>query len=116
VTGPQIRIGHVGDRSGFIVATMPREDQYRMGLRLVVGDIYRISPDGQPEKWRAWLWPEAGGDLKVTQHCDAIDAKVPDELRKRLQGRTDRDGPWWGRAEPGSPATDPALPEGGEAA
>lgn len=87
----QIAVASTGPRSGFVIATMPREDPYTSGQRLVTGDIYRTSPDGEPEKWRAWLWPSPGGVMHVTQSCEAVDAPALGRLRDKLQKR----GPWW---------------------
>lgn len=83
-----------GERSGWVVASVERPDPYHMGERLVVGDVHRISADGEPELWRAWLWPLAGGNLPVTQSCKASDAASPATLRARLQKRSDSKA-WW---------------------
>jgi hypothetical protein len=96
VTGPRILIASTGERSGLVIAVMPPEDPYTSSARLVVGDVYRINRDDQPEKWRAWLWPEAGGALHVTRSCEAVDAGELERLHERLQKRADKDGPWWG--------------------
>jgi hypothetical protein len=104
VTGPLIAIGRTGPRCGFVIAAMPPEGQghlapsaqTRSGQTLVVGSIYRTSPDGQPEEWRAWLWPVAGGDMHVTRSCEAVDAAAPEKLLERLRKRAGKDGPWWG--------------------
>jgi hypothetical protein len=103
MTGPRIVIARTGDRSGFVIATMPPAGQEhlapsaqtRRGERLVVGSVHRVSTDEQPEEWRAWLWPLAGGAMLQTQSCDVIDAKSPGRLLERLQKRADKDGPWW---------------------
>jgi hypothetical protein len=93
---PRILIASTGERSGLVVASMPPESPYVFGARLVVGDVYRISPDGDPEKWRVWLWPSPGGVMRATQHCEAVDAGDLKRLGERLQKRADKDGPWWG--------------------
>ena len=93
---PRILIALTGDRDGLVIATMPPVDEYTSGARLVVASFYRISRDDQAEKWRAWLWPEAGGALHVTRSCEAVSAGTPEQLRERLQKRADKDGPWWG--------------------
>jgi len=92
---PRIRIASTGERSGFVIAVMPRKDPYTSSARLAVGDVYRISRDDQPEKWRAWLWPEAGGAMHVTRTCEAVDAGDLRRLGERLQQRADK-SPWWG--------------------
>jgi hypothetical protein len=104
VNAPHIAIttALTGDRSGYVIATMPPEGQEhlapsartRTGTVLVVGSIYRISRDDEPEKWRAWLYPSAGGDMAVTQSCDAVDADTAARLRERLRKRAGK-GPWW---------------------
>jgi hypothetical protein len=94
VNAPRILIARTGDRDGYVVAVMPRDDPNVSGQRLVTGDVRRTSPDGEPEKWRAWLWPSAGGAMHVTQSCEAVDAAAVERLRERLQKRADKE-PWW---------------------
>jgi hypothetical protein len=96
VTGPRILIASTGERSGLVIAVMPPSDPYTSSARLLVGDVHRISFDEDPEKWRAWLWPEAGGAMHVTRTCEAVDAGDLKRLGERLQKRADKDGPWWG--------------------
>ena len=95
MNAPRIAIASTGERDGLIIAVMPAADEYTSGATLAVGSVYRISRDVQPEKWRAWLWPEAGGALHVTQSCDAVDAGTPGLLRDKLQKRADKSGAWW---------------------
>jgi hypothetical protein len=93
---PRIRIASTGERSGYLIAVMPPEGPYTSGAVLAVGDVHRSSPDGEPGKWRAWLWPEAGGAMHVARACEAVDAGDLKRLGERLQQRADKDGPWWG--------------------
>jgi hypothetical protein len=93
---PRILIASTGERSGLVIAVTPPESPYVSGARLTVGDVHRISFDEDPEKWRAWLWPEAGGVMHVTRACEAVDASDLGRLGDRLQKRADKDGPWWG--------------------
>jgi hypothetical protein len=99
VNGPQVAIARTGPRDGFVIAAMPGNDPYISGERLVVGDVRRISPDGQAETWRAWRWSAAGGAMHVTQSCEAIDAISEARLLERLRKRADQ-GPWWGGETP----------------
>jgi hypothetical protein len=92
---PRIAIARTGERDGLVIAVVPGEDPYVSSARLVVGDVRRISRDGEPETWRAWLWPRHGGAMHVTQSCAAIDAGTPELLLGKLQQRADGDGPWW---------------------
>ena len=92
---PRILIASTGERGGFVIASMPPEGPYTSGARLLVGDVHRISPGEGPEKWRAWLWPEAGGAMHVTRSCEAVDAGDLERLGERLQKRADKDGAWW---------------------
>ena len=94
MNGPQVAIARTGERDALVIAVMPAPDSYTSGARLVVGSIYRNSPDGEPENWRAWLWPAAGGEMHVTRSCEAIDAGTPEKLQEKLQKRAGR-GPWW---------------------
>lgn len=89
-----ITVALYGEGHGFIIAVIPRADPYHMGTSLVVGDVRKISAEGEPELWRAWLWPVAGGNLPVTQSCKASDAASTDTLRARLQKRADSKA-WW---------------------
>ncbi len=95
MTAPIVSIAMTGDRSGLIIATIPAPDRYHSGARLVVGDVRRISADGEPEAWKAWLWPAAGGVMHVTQSTGAIEAKTAKRLGERLQERAGKQGPWW---------------------
>lgn len=95
MTSPQILIASTGPRDALVIAVMPAPDSYTSGAFLAVGSIYRTSPDGEPEAWRAWLWPSAGGVMHVTQHCEAVDAPSAGRLRERLQARAGKE-PWWG--------------------
>ncbi len=104
VSGPLIRVALTGPRSGYLIAAIPPEGEERLppsrqtcrGPSLVVGDVYRVSPDGAAEVWRAWLWPVAGGAVSQMQSCDAVDAISAERLGVRVQKRADKDGPWWG--------------------
>lgn len=95
MSAPRILIARTGDRQGLVIAVLPPQDQYTSSERVVVGDVRQISPDDQPETWRAWLWPVAGGALHVTRSCDAADAASPEKLLEKLQKRAEG-GPWWG--------------------
>lgn len=101
---PLISVALAGPRCGFVIAVLPPEGEEHhapsarshTGVRLAVGSVYRRSPDDEtPEAWRAWMWPQAGGNVPVTQHCDAVDAPSPEKLREKLQERADKDGAWW---------------------
>lgn len=102
-SGPLISVALTGPREGYVLAYAPRvgeEDllpsqRHHMGAVLAVGSLFRRSGDGEPEDWRAWLWPVAGGDVHITRHCDAVDDKSPERLRDRLQKSADKEGPWW---------------------
>ena len=98
MSAPRILIARTGDRQGLAIAVLPPKDEYTSSGRVGVGDVRQISPDGEPETWRAWLWPVAGGALRITQSCEAVDAAAPEKLLERLQRRADKDGPWWGGA------------------
>lgn len=101
--GPTLHVATRGPRDAWLVATaapqgqehLPPSQRTNMGTALVVGSLYRRSEDGKPEDWRAWLWPVAGGDMRMTQSCEAFDGASPERLRERLQKRADKDGPWW---------------------
>lgn len=94
MTAPRILIARTGERQGLVIAVMPPQDQYTSSERVAVGDVYQTSPDGQPEKWRAWLWPSAGGAMHVTRSCEAVDAAAVERLRERLQKLADKEL-WW---------------------
>jgi hypothetical protein len=94
MSGPQVKVALTGDRSGFVIAVMPPDDGYHGGRVLAVGSVLRVDGDGEPEEWRAWLWPSAGGAAHVSQSCPVIDAGKPDALRDKLQKRAG-EGAWW---------------------
>jgi hypothetical protein len=99
---PLIAVTLAGDRSGFIIASAPHPGEEhlapsartRMGTTLVVGKVYRVSADEEPEEWKAWLWPVAGGDMRMGQSCEAMESQSLGLLRRRLQKRADQ-GTWW---------------------
>lgn len=102
MSGPLIRIALTGNREGYVIAAipppgqehLPPSQQTRGWTTLVTGDVRRISADGEPEKWRAWLWPQAGGALPVTRSCDAADAGSIGALLGKLRKRAGKE-PWW---------------------
>ena len=96
---PRIRIARTGERSGYLIAVLPPGGPYTSGAVLAVGD-FRISHDGELEKWRAWLWPEAGGAMHVARACEAVDAGDLKRLGERLHQRADKSGPWWAGEAP----------------
>lgn len=95
MTAAGILIARTGERDALVIAVMPAPDSYTSGARLVVGDVHRISADGEAELWRAWLWPSPGGVMHVTQSCEAVDAISVTRLGERLRKRAGKE-PWWG--------------------
>lgn len=100
MSGPQIILARTGQRDALVIAAIPPGGQEQRapsaqtlrGETLVVGCAYRFSKDGEvPEDWRAYLWPVAGGNMHVTQSCEAVGAPALGQLRDKLQKR----GPWW---------------------
>jgi hypothetical protein len=91
---PMIKVALTGDRSGFVIAVTEPPDSYHSGRVLAVGSVLRVDGDGEPEAWRAWLWPLAGSGLHVSQHCDAVDAPTSGELGEKLRKRAAK-GAWW---------------------
>jgi len=100
---PMICVALAGDRSGFVIASQPAEGQEGVptsqrthrGSTLVVGSLYRISHDDEPEEWKVWLWPLASGGMRTGQSCGAFTAASPKDLEARLRKRADKQGPWW---------------------
>jgi len=95
LTEVTVRVARTHDRAADIIATVPSGDQYLRPATVVTGSCRRISRDGEPEQWRAYLWPCAGGSMHTTQSCDAIDRKTVDLLGKALGHRLAKEGPWW---------------------
>lgn len=101
---PIIRVAlHLdGDRRGYVIASVPHEGEghlpttsrTRLGTTLVVGSACRVDADGEPEAWKAWLSPLAGGNMRMGQSCDALTAGSPQKLAEALRKRADR-GAWW---------------------
>lgn len=89
-----------GERHGWVIARYSNRDEgfwADLGETLVVGGVFRRfrrSPDGEPGEWRAYLWPLAGGALRIGQSVDVIDAPDVKALGKRLRDRASRE-PWW---------------------
>lgn len=96
MNGPRICLASTGERGGYLIAVLPPPEGFHNGPRLVVGDVRRVSADGEPEHWKAWLWPVAGGVMHVTQNCDAAENASPVRLLDRLQKRAEKE-PWWER-------------------
>jgi hypothetical protein len=97
-----IRIAARG-RHGFIIATA-----YRTAV--VVGKAHRFTGDGEPARWRAWLWPAAGVH---PGNAPAFPVEGPTgDVQRALQRHYEEHGPWWtaGRVVP-APAG--GLPEMG---
>ena len=100
---PLVRVALSGDRLGFVIAALAHEGEEELapslqahrGTFLVVGNVYRVSADEEPEAWKAWLWPAAGGDMRAGQSCAAAEAKSARALGELLQKRAWKDGPWW---------------------
>jgi hypothetical protein len=100
---PLVHVALSGDRLGFVIAALAHEGeeelapsrQVHRGRRLVVGNVYRVSADGEPEAWKAWLWPVAGGDTRTGQSCEAAEAASAGALGELLQKRAWKHGPWW---------------------
>lgn len=98
----RIELALTGPSSGYVIAILPPPDGHWSGARLVVGDVRDLSaydqPEGFPRKgpeaWKAWLWPEAGGALHVTQTCQAAEAGSAEKLLEKIR-RTAKAGPWW---------------------
>jgi hypothetical protein len=85
---------------GYIIATVPVESEYTFPVRIAVGDYRQVSADGEPEVWKAWLWPVAGGAMHVTRSVAAAERPTEAALLETLQQRA-RKAPWWGQAAAG---------------
>ena len=94
-----ISVAMSGDSHGWVMAVIPSPDRLVMGTTLAVGSVrgnngWDSEPGGTVE-FKAWLWPEPGGALRLGTHAEAVTAASPDALRDKLQKRADKDGPWW---------------------
>jgi hypothetical protein len=94
-TETTVRVARTGPRTADIIATVPSGDQYLSPVTIVVGSCRRISADEEPELWRAWLWPAAGGSMHVTQSCNAVERPTLRMLEKALIRRVAKEGAWW---------------------
>lgn len=80
-------------RSGFVLAI---DTERKPGTAAVVGLVYRVSLDGEPEAWKAWLWPAPGVYPPTGQSTEAVTRKgKPDVLREVLRKRHQAHGEWW---------------------
>jgi hypothetical protein len=87
------------DSHGWVIAVIPSPDRYVMAETLVVGSVrgnngWDCEPGGTVE-FKAWLWPEPGGALRLGTHTEAVTATDVKALRDKLQKRAGKDGPWW---------------------
>lgn len=90
-------------RKGFILAieASDREpgagyDWDASGTALVVGQMFRSSDDGKPERWTTWLWNQAGQYPPRGQHADALSVPgPPHETERKLGKRHQAQGAWW---------------------
>lgn len=94
-----ISVAMASDSHGWVMAVIPSEDRHVMGATLVVGSVrgnngYDSEPGGTVE-FKAWLWPEPGGAIRLGTHAEAVTAASPDALRDKLQKLADRQGHWW---------------------
>lgn len=97
-----ISVAMASESHGWVIAHIPSEDRYVMGATLVVGNIrgnngWDSEPGGTVE-FKAWLYPQPGGAVRLGTHCDAVTAGDVKALRDKLQKRADVDGHWWERA------------------
>lgn len=88
---PMVKVALDSDRSGSVIAVTEPEDAYHSGPSLVVGTVRRQDSG----TWRAWLWPETGGALHISQSCNAVEAPTSDALTGKLRKRVAKDGAWW---------------------
>jgi hypothetical protein len=95
LTEVTVRVARTHDRTADIIATIPSGIEYLSPVHVVTGSCRRTSAEEEPEKWTAYLWPCAGGSMRVTQSCDAIDRGSLDALGKALVRRLAKEGPWW---------------------
>jgi hypothetical protein len=90
-------------RSGFFVAVETTGQQPGTGYdwdaegtAVVVGQLYRGSEDGFPERWTAWLWKQAGTyPARGTTSGSLNVAGPPSELARKLRKRHAANGAWW---------------------
>lgn len=60
------------------------------------GTAYRVSADGEPEEWQAWLRPVLGQWPGITVSCKALTRKGPlSGLGRIVEQLANRDGGWW---------------------
>lgn len=80
-------------RSGFVLAI---DTERKPGTAAVTGQVYRVSLDGEPEAWKAWLWDRAGQYPPTSQSTEGVTRKgKPDVLREALRKRHQARGDWW---------------------
>ena len=90
-----LKVALDSDGRGYVIAVTEPLDGYHSGVVLAVGSVLRVSAEGQPEEWQAWLWPHAGGALHVTQSCETETANDPAQLAEKLRKRVAKLGLWW---------------------
>jgi hypothetical protein len=90
-------------RTGFIIAIETTDqkpgsgyDWDGDGTAVVAGQIYRSSEDGNPERWTAWLWKQAGHYPATGQHSAVMSvAGPPSEVARKLRKQHQAKGAWW---------------------
>lgn len=92
---PMTKVALDSEGRGYVITVTEPLDGYHSGTVLATGSVLRVSGDGRPDEWKAWLWPEAGGALHVAQSCQAETAASPAQLQEKLRKRVAKHGPWW---------------------
>jgi hypothetical protein len=89
MSAPVIIVTPKGDRSRRLLA------RFTSVPDLQVGQVLKVSLDGQPEEWRAWLWSSAGQRPPLTTAVEALTRPSTGEIEDLLNRRVERDGAWW---------------------
>lgn len=90
MTSPQIIVTPKGDRSGCLMARTEGVPDVQVGQL-----VLRASPEGQPEQWKAWLWPVGGQHPSLMKSVKAMTRASTTDIEAVLNGLVECEGQWW---------------------
>lgn len=90
----RILVSRYADRSADIVARVKAEPGSLPDF-VMAGQACRVNAGGEPEEWKAWLWPKAGEYPPCGQSCEAFSRPSCGDLEVLLNKRLADKGRWW---------------------
>jgi hypothetical protein len=90
----RIIVSRCAERSADVIARVKPEPGSLPDF-VMIGQASRISADGEPEEWKAWLWPKGGEYPPHGQHCDALTRPSCGDIEALPNKRLKAEGRWW---------------------